>query len=407
MGIKGLTDRGAMFPEIGRIRKGAPKGKNKPGEDLTYFRIEVDEREEEAFEIIQARYGDEPRELDVLLPFNTVSENFEAWREAYLAGGLIHRCDGERVWYEIDHETGEKVVTNGEPYKACDGETPVAYYGNNKPLHCTPTGRLKVLLQPLQRLAFFTVLTSSLHDIINLDRQLDAILQINGSLVGVPLKLRRRPLKISTPGEGGKRVRREKWLLSIEADPTWVKAKLTEMKAAALPGNHLGDEVPALEAPEDPEDVEEGEFTEVDETEPEPAAEKKAEKPKAPNGDRPYSPDSLKDRIGKSCAAYANDIASGKVETPSEGDFGAVMGNLEKCFAGDPESDRKRHSVLAFLFGVDSGKDLMDGEILALKKWLNAKQDSGGDWSPDPLAVKEARAVLKERMKDLGQEELI
>ena len=45
---------------------------------------------------------------------------------------------------------------------------------------------------------------------------------------------------ISTPsGKGGKRVRREKWMLSIEADPDWVKEKLQAMKLDALPGNGL------------------------------------------------------------------------------------------------------------------------------------------------------------------------
>lgn len=258
--IRGLTDRQAQFPEIGQIRKGAPKpeGGKKPGADLRYFRVTFDEKEEEAAAVFLQTFGAEPDELDVLLPFNSVDENFEAWREAYVAGGLVHRCDGSHVQYEINPDTGQKVVSIGGPDKLCDGTKPVAYYttqaGAREAVFCKPTGRLKVLIPQLHRLAYLTVLTTSLHDIMNLSRQLEALLQINGKLAGVPLKLRRRPVKISTPGEGGKRVRREKWLLSIEADPAWVKAKLLAMKAAALPGNGLSEETPLLEAPDEPEE---------------------------------------------------------------------------------------------------------------------------------------------------------
>ena len=240
MPIKGLTDRPAAFPEIGRIRKGAPKEPDKPGKDLKYFRVEFDDEEKKATAIFKNTYGDEPSELNILLPFNSVDENFDAWREAYVAGGLVHRCDGERVWYEIDPESGEQLVVNRIPEEQCDRST-----------KCKPTGRLKVLIPELQRLAYLTVLTGSTHDVMNISRQLEALLQINGKLAGVPLKLRRRPVKISTPsGTDGKRARRVKSLLSIEADPEWVRHKLLSMKAAALPDNGLED-LPALEAPDE------------------------------------------------------------------------------------------------------------------------------------------------------------
>jgi len=254
MPIRGLTDRPAAFPEIGQIRKGAPKveGEKKPGADLKWFRVTFDERESEATALFSAKYGEHPTEIDVLLPFNTPAENFEAWKETYVAGGLTHRCDGDKVWYELDAQ-GQRAVVAGVPERACDGSR-----------QCKPVGRLKVLVPQLQRLAFLTVLTTSVHDIMNLQRQLDALSQINGKLAGVPLKLRRRPVMISTPsGPDGKRARREKWLLSIEADPTWVKAKLLAMKAAALPGNGLGEDAPLLEAPDEPDEAEEGAWTQT------------------------------------------------------------------------------------------------------------------------------------------------
>ena len=253
------------------MRKGAPKREdgNRPGTDLRHFRATFDERETEAAKTFLEHYGTQPTEMDVLLPFNDISENFDAWREAYVAGGLVHCCDGERVWYEVNPATGECLVTNGEPTKKCDGSA-----------GCKPTGRLKIIVPQLQRLAHLTVLTTSIHDIMNLHRQLEALLQISGKLAGIPLKLRRRPVKVSTPsGDGGKRARREKWLLSIEADAAWVKAQLQAMTAAALPGNGLGEDVPLLEAPEEPDEPEdeEAEITSVV-----PLAEKPAPQRSAP-----------------------------------------------------------------------------------------------------------------------------
>jgi hypothetical protein len=226
--IKGVTDRQASFPEIGAVRKGAPKpadGK-RPGADLQYLRVEFDERETQAAATFVKIYGAQPTELNILFPFNEIERNFDAWRETYTAGALIHRCDGERIWYEINPATGERLVVNGEPFKGCDGKA-----------GCKPVGRMKVILPELARLAYLVVHTTSLHDIMNLSRQLEALQAINGGrLAGIPLKLRRRPRKISTPsGENGKRARREKWLLSVEADPEWVAAKVADMKRMSLP----------------------------------------------------------------------------------------------------------------------------------------------------------------------------
>jgi len=308
MPIIGLTDRPAAFPEIGQVRKGAPKPEDgkKPGQDLKWFRVTFDERETEAAAVFATTYGEHPTEINVLLPFNAVEENFEAWREAYVAGGLTHRCDGARVWYETD-PTGHKAIAAGVPEKTCDGSS-----------GCKPVGRLKVLVPELRRLAFLTVLTTSVHDIMNLQRQLEALLQINGKLAGVPLKLRRRPVKISTPMPDGKRARREKWLLSIEADPTWVKAKLLAMKAAALPGNGLGEDVPLLEAPDEPDEPDGAEWTQAafDAGE---AVEEVAV--------RPATPTDFWTAVKK--AGMDNETAK-RILAEVGGDFGAALAAVEK-----------------------------------------------------------------------------
>lgn len=251
MPIKGLTNRQLAFPEIGSIRKGAAKeeGKNMPGRDLTYFRVEFDEREVEAAAKFKAAYAEKPTEINIVLPFNDIPAMWDAWYEAYVAGRMIARSDGEFFTYLVDHKTGEQLVKNGQPitpHRDIVGEY-TTQRGKVEKIQMKPTGRLKVIIPELQRLAYLTVHTTSIYDIANISSQLEAIAHINGGrIAGVPLVLRRRPKKISTPTATG-RARLTKWMLSIEADPEYVKAKLVEIKHLALPGNGLA----LLPEPED------------------------------------------------------------------------------------------------------------------------------------------------------------
>ena len=217
MAIIGLTDRGASFPQIGVLRKGGEKkDERKPGPDLKHFRFDTDD--EDALSAFHSIYGDEPRAVRVFVPFATVAENFEAWREEWTAGSLKHRCDGQTCVRWL----------NGSAYsdkpKPCPGG-------------CKPTGRLKVIIPELKRLAYVTVLTTSIHDIMTIQANLMALEAARNDLRGIPMLLRRSPREISTPGNGN-RVRREKWLITIEAQPSWVELQLTAQQRAALPAGN-------------------------------------------------------------------------------------------------------------------------------------------------------------------------
>ena len=229
MPIKGLTNQKPELVHLGELRKGAPKtDPRRPGKDLTYFRFTSDIPE--VATAFHDAYDGEPRLINLFLPHPQTDDNWEAWQEEYVAGGLVHRCDGETMvrWQQEDgtysntpkpcpYESGEKPRTQKRP-------------------GCKVVGRLQVLIPELKRLGVVTVLTGSYHDIANLDKQLRALEDLNrGSLTGIPLQLRRRPHKISTPSGDGKRARREKWLLSIEAAPQYVELQLANMERAGLP----------------------------------------------------------------------------------------------------------------------------------------------------------------------------
>lgn len=238
MPIKGLTDRGVAFPQIGNIRKGAKKTDPKrPGAELPYFRVEFDEREVQAIQKFNALYPDgKPTDIVVILPFDDIDRVWHAWREAYTSGALQHRCDGEYINYAINPQTGEVTVKDwhnaaGEMVK-CERKDLT-----NKAQRCKPTGRLHIIIPQLERLAYLVVHTTSIWDVARISEQIAAIREMNsGHIAGIPLVLRRRPVEISTPsGDNGTRARRVKHMISIEADPEWVAAKLSAMRSAALP----------------------------------------------------------------------------------------------------------------------------------------------------------------------------
>jgi hypothetical protein len=85
---------------------------------------------------------------------------------------------------------------------------------------------------------------------------------------------------------------------------------------------------------------------------------------------------------------------------------GLVSGMLEACFAGDMDSTDKRHSLTAYLIGVETMKDATPAQVNALLDWVKPAKDEGGAYHPDIMAVKEAQAIVKQRMIDMGQAEM-
>ncbi len=212
MPIKGLTDN-AQWPRLGVLRKGAEKmDEKRPGTDLkNQLRFvgqdrSIDQDWREVFGGLLVS------EISVRMPYPSIDQNWQAWREHWLTGGLVYRCDGEEHvrWY--DKASG----TYRDDPVPCPGERCLA----------KPVGRLELIVPDFQRLGTVTLQTTSLHDIKNIDGCVRALALAVGDLSLVPLTLKRVPRKIPTPGEDGKRVRREKWLLHLEAAPDWVRYAL-------------------------------------------------------------------------------------------------------------------------------------------------------------------------------------
>ncbi len=235
MPIKALqvTEEQVAFPRLGVLRKGSEKrtmtrnGREVEvvGKDLDHFRFDTDD--DAALARFTAVFGQEPKVVRVVLPYPTMNQNFSVWQEAYTAGALLHRCDGERCVRWLDQATGRY---HSEPIPC-----PSLKLAEDDPRRCKPVGRLMVIIPELQRMAHVIVLTHSIHDIMELQRNMLALQHWRGDLRGIVWALQRKPVDISVP-RGDKRVRMTKHLLFMEPVAEYAASLLQATTRAALSG---------------------------------------------------------------------------------------------------------------------------------------------------------------------------
>ncbi len=181
MPIIGLTDNAPAFPRIGELRKGGEKTDPKrPGPDLDYFRFTS--KLPDVADKFTNIYGKQPQAVNVFLPYDTTDENFEAWQEAWVSGGLKHRCDGQHVTVE---QRGNSYVQHSPGTVKCPGG-------------CKQVGRLKVIIPELGRLALPSgaIVDSDTGEIVEPD-----IEEIEGELMPPPpqVSYEATPLPVASP----------------------------------------------------------------------------------------------------------------------------------------------------------------------------------------------------------------
>lgn len=219
--IIGLTDNVApRFPRLGKLRKGdeRPENGKAPGKDTDHFRF--DSPDAATADAFAAAYGPDPALLHVFLPYPTPEENFATWKEAWVAGGLSHRCDGVTctIWRTKDGRYSR------EP-KPCPGG-------------CKEVGRLELVLPELIKagwVGYVTMETHSNHDLRNIQAALNqAYAGKRKDLRGIEFTLCRVKQEISTPTADGGRARREKWLVYLYPSVKWAQLQLALSQAQAL-----------------------------------------------------------------------------------------------------------------------------------------------------------------------------
>lgn len=236
-------------------------------------------------------YGDEPRELDVLLPFPDIARNYDANYQVWAGGVLVCQGDGESVQYATPHTVkvddkgnthvyradGDTLVSNGIAQVAFDwnsthfepGEI-VTCPGADKDLYphcasCKMSGLLKVMMADprLFRMGYYQISTGSKrnHDTIMGTLEFMPSDRVNA----IPFKLRLVEEKV-TYNDGGKRKQGTKWFLQLEPDPT-ITRKLYQRQTDRM----LGEPTPRAALPEST-GPEWEQFEEVDAPEPPPYA---------------------------------------------------------------------------------------------------------------------------------------
>ncbi len=418
MPIKGLTDTQTVaFMEIGRLRKGAPKGKGL--KDLTYFRPDFrpDQKQAEA-DFLEA-YGEQANNIRIRLPFPDISQSWDAFYMVYNTTGLLGKADGEKWIYLRDNKTGEILVRDGVPHKKFDPYIPVyAYYSQTKkmdiPVYARPEGRLRFVIPELRRAAFVTLITHSIYDVAKISQQLYAIqvwaLIFHKKLSDIMLILSRRPEEVSVTIDG-KKAREVKNLVNIEVDPVWAAAAL-ELQERLLPGYDI--ELPTLPAgvlaSDDDEEPEETIAQLQEDTKPI-AGLATPEATGAPelelNSDdlnqlnngrpqRPYNPNYLVKRLAEVEEAVRNGLSSKKKVTLKPDTKEIILESL-KGVLESMGNDAGPDDVSEFVFGKPLAL-LSDTQYAALDGWLDPQLVEGA-WTVEGNTANELGQVYQEIAK--------
>lgn len=177
--IKGDYSQVRRLPRLGKIRLGL-KVLNQAGKEYP--------TETEHFVCppeVTAVYGEEPTELEVMLPSDNPEEVFVQKYAMYGAGSGL-KC----------HGNGERAERYNEQTKAWDiipCTCPNLKSDENPRGACTPQSHLMVMLPKVAMGGCYQITTRSFHATVGINSSLDLIRALAGRIALVPLKLRRVP----------------------------------------------------------------------------------------------------------------------------------------------------------------------------------------------------------------------
>lgn len=223
MPIKGISEK-RRLRRLGRIRLGKKEpnasGRGDHPVALDHFNFE------DAPELI-ALFGNNCKEIDVILPNEKVDAFFPQERKAYRTSGLFCRGDGENatrinvgisdgknsnkvpVGKELDPEGARFIREQGLQVQV--GEMfDMPCLGEECPFtlqkFCKPIGRFLFIVPSAPRVGVYEISTTSYNSIVELNSSIDTILGIAGRISMIPLKLRLVPKDTNVPKTTMKKV---------------------------------------------------------------------------------------------------------------------------------------------------------------------------------------------------------
>ncbi|HHV27396.1 MAG TPA: hypothetical protein GXX63_09400 [Tissierellia bacterium] len=165
MAIKGISDY-RRLPRLGKIKLGKRNMENKGIPYQTEYFVCPEE--------VQAVYGPEPTELDIMFPANDMEIIFPQYYKKYGKTGLKCKGDGQNATCMVKGELIEKDCTPNSP--ECSG--------------CKPIGTLNFTLPKIAGFGAWQIWTSSWNSIVNLNSSIDMIkVMTGGKIAFIPLKL--------------------------------------------------------------------------------------------------------------------------------------------------------------------------------------------------------------------------
>jgi hypothetical protein len=181
--VKGLSDR-RRLPRLGIVRLGIKKKSARTGKEYPtetdYFVCP---------EEVTKVYGEQPKELEVMIPINDLESVFPTAYKYYGSSrGLKCQGNGE-IAYRVNDQTKEME----------DVACPCDLLESGK---CKQSANLMVMIPKVSVGGVYQVRTSSFNSIVDIQSGLDYVSALLGRFAMVPLKLRR--VKTETHHDGQK-----------------------------------------------------------------------------------------------------------------------------------------------------------------------------------------------------------
>lgn len=282
-----LKDRDRSRPRrltrIGIVRLGHKESKTKKRKDGSTYEVEYPVQDDhfiftDASDLAEF-YGDDCREMDVILPFPDIARNFDAFYQVWAGGTLICKGDGDCVQYAAPFTVDEKDNGRIAVYRGkgdtlvSDGVAQVAFDWNGEHFEpgeivtcpgadgglyphcavCKLCGVLKVMIADpaVFRFGYYQIATGSGRNYDSILGTLELI-SANGQrpVNGFPFKLR-LVKEATTYIESGERKATEKWFLKLEPDPALTR-KLYQAQVQATFGAIVSPPALPSEMPELP-----------------------------------------------------------------------------------------------------------------------------------------------------------
>lgn len=198
MPIYGISDF-KRLPRLGKIKLGRKEKSSKGTEYPIQTRFFVCPEE------VQAIYGPEPTELDIMFPLNNIDLVFPQDLKLYGKSGLKCKGDGRNATMMVDGKLVEKTCTPGA--KECKG--------------CKPIGTLNVLLSDVPGFGVWQIWTSSWNSIVNLNSSIDMIKAMTGGRIAyIPLKLQLQEHNAIVPKPDGTQFQKKVYVMTINISQT-------------------------------------------------------------------------------------------------------------------------------------------------------------------------------------------